>query len=269
MKAKRVLIVAHVVLVGILACNLPGSQNSQPDLAATITAQALTLQAAADTSGTPTETSISGVEVSITSVTNCRTGPSQAFDLVFEANPGQTFKVVGKNTPTNYLIINDPTGGTCWLWGQNAVVTGDLSILPEYPAPAAPTAKSTNTPKASKTPKPTSTRTSTPGPLPPAGPSGMSYDRSCEGYIDADGFTPKWSESITLTWQDNADNETGYRLYRNNSALPDLPPNSTTYHMTLRYTQGTGGPLFDNFQVEAFNGAGSSARAGVDVPKCP
>lgn len=267
MKAKRVLIVAHVLLIGILACNLQTSQSNQPDLAATITAQALTLQAPTETFTPAVTGTASGVEVSVTSVTNCRTGPSQAFDLVFAANPGQTFKVVGKNTPTNYWIIETATGGTCWLWGQYAVLTGDASILPEYPAPPAPTPKDTNTPKPTKTPKPTSTATWTPGPTPPAAPSGLNYDRTCEGYMD--GFTPKWREEITLTWQDNADNETGYRVYRNNSASPDFPPNTTTYHITERYNQGTGGPLFDNFQVEAFNSAGASARAAVDVPKCP
>jgi hypothetical protein len=67
----------------------------------------------------------------------------------------------------------------------------------------------------------------------------------------------------------NADNETGYRVYKNGSPLPDFPKNSTTFHITLRYDQGTGGTLFDNFGVEAFNSAGSSARIAVDVPKCP
>lgn len=266
----RLIIAPALLILTTLACNLPGGQsNSQPDLAGTITAQAQTHEAMV---GTPTQfdtptAALTGTpstpEVSVTSVTNCRTGPSTAYDLVFTANPGLTFQVVGKNTAFNYWIINNPTGGTCWLWGQYAVVSGNTNNLPEYPAPPTPTAKFT------KTPKPTSTPKSTATPAPPAAPSNISSSRSCEGFIGSDGITPKWSEAVTLAWQDNANNETGYRVYKNNGLASTLPANSTGYQITLRYNQGTGGPLFDNFAIEAFNDAGSSSRLYVDVPRCP
>jgi hypothetical protein len=197
--------------------------------------------------------------VSVTIATNCRTGPGTVYDMLFAMNPGQTAQIVGKYTPGNYLIINNPNGGVCWLWGQYAVVSGDISGLPEYPVPPTPT------PKITLTPKPTLTPTL----APPAAPSGLSgaYDRTCGG--DFKGLTPIWVEDVNLTWTDNANNETGYRMYKNGSALPDFPPNSTTFHITMRYDQGTGGPLFDNFGVEAFNAAGASARTAVDVPRCP
>ncbi len=271
MRVKRVLIAFNILLIAMLACNLPGGQVSS--LAATITAQALTLQAPSSTPASPgtpaaafTDTP-SVPEVSVTSVTNCRTGPSTAYDLVFTMNPGQIAQVVGKNTPTNYWIINNPIGGTCWLWGQYAVVSGNTSILPEYPPPPTPTPKFTRTPKPTSTPKFTPTLTFTPTLAPPNAPSGLSGTRDCTGYLD--GITPKWSESVTVTWQDNADNETGYRVYKNNTLLGAIPANSTEFHITLRYNQGTGGPLFDNFGVEAFNDAGSSARPSVDVARCP
>ena len=59
MRSKRVLLAVNVLLVAILACNLPGGQatatpTGQVDLAATITAQALTLQAPTATAG-PTD----------------------------------------------------------------------------------------------------------------------------------------------------------------------------------------------------------------------
>ena len=266
MKSSRFFLGTTLVLFGVLACSLQGGPSAgQPDLAATITAQYLTLQAPIATAATATGAGSSAVEVSVTSDTNCRTGPSQDFDRVFVAHPSQSFKVVGKNTSTNYWIITDPSGGTCWLWGQYAILTGDPSTLPEYPKPAQPNPGPTKTPKPTKTPQQSASAT----PAAPAAPGGMAYERTCEMYIASDGFTPKWSEAISLTWQDNATNETGYRLYKNGSPLPVLPPDSTAYHITERYNTGTGGTLFIAFKVEAFNNYGTSDPTGLDVPKCP
>jgi len=152
MRSKRVLLAVNSLLVAILACNLPGGQGTPTptptagaDLAATITAQALTLLAPTATAAPPSETPTitptgtpSVPQVSVSSATNCRTGPSTAFDWLYGLDPGKTAEVVGKNTPTGYWIIKYP-GGTCWLWGQYATVTGNTSGLTEYPVPATPT----------------------------------------------------------------------------------------------------------------------------------
>jgi hypothetical protein len=199
------------------------------------------------------------VLVSVSQATNCRTGPGQPYDQVSGLNPGETAEVVGKYTPANYWIILWP-GGTCWLWGQYATITGDPSGLPEFTPPPTPT------------PAFTPTKTFTATLAPPEAPSNLSgaYDRTCAGVIRNDG-SPGWEEEIYLTWQDNADNETGYRIYRNGNAMPDFPANSTSFHITLRYQQETGPsvPLWDNIGVVAFNSAGESAKIAVDVPRCP
>ncbi len=85
----------------------------------------------------------------------------------------------------------------------------------------------------------------------------------------SDGVTPIWIEPITLSWGDLAVNEDGYRVYKNGSPVPDLPKDSQTYQIEMRYPQGTGGALYFNFGVEAFNEVGASTRSSVDVPKCP
>src|ERR1700690_4419073 len=105
MRAKSLYVAFSVLLMAILACNASRGQAT-PDLAGTITAQALLLNAPTGTpAGTPT-TSLSATpsvpDVSVTSNTNCRTGPSTFFDLVFTLNPGQTETLVGKDTADNY-----------------------------------------------------------------------------------------------------------------------------------------------------------------------
>jgi uncharacterized protein YraI len=264
----RLALAVTVLLFGMAACFFPGVQANDRGLAATITAQALALQAsnnagvASATAESPTANS--AAQVSVTSDTNCRTGPSSDFDLVLTMHPGATAPVIGKYPSANYWIISNPAGGSCWLWGQYATVTGDTSSVPDYPAPAAPSPKPTKVKKPTETPEPSHT----PAPVAPNVPANLAYDRTCEGAFASDGITPIWVETVNLTWQDSS-NETGYRPYKDGSVLPTLPPNSTAYHMTLRYNQGTGGALWVNFAVEAFNDAGSSPKTAVDVPKCP
>jgi hypothetical protein len=76
--------------------------------------------------------------VSVTTGTNCRTGPGRVYDLVGGAEAGVRFTLIGKSTPTSYWIIQLPDGRACWLWGQYAVVEGNVNSLPEYPIPATP-----------------------------------------------------------------------------------------------------------------------------------
>jgi len=70
--------------------------------------------------------------------TNCRSGPARSHDWVGGLYPGQSAVVVGTYPDLNYWIIQNPSGGTCWLWGGYATVTGDTSHLPVWPAPTPP-----------------------------------------------------------------------------------------------------------------------------------
>jgi len=280
----RFIVVSSLLIVATLACNLSASQNSQPDLALTITAQALLIP---QTGGQVTDTPVpaqtpasSGATVSISQTTNCRTGPSTAYDIVTSLNAGQQAVVIGKDLPDNYWIINNPNGnGTCWLWGQYATVSGDTNSLPQMSPPALPTSK----PKPTKTPKPTATSTPKSAstfvkpPFPvltlvinnaPNAPTDVYANRdSCTtGYS---GVNPTWIEHITVTWKDNANNEDGYRVYRGNTLLSTLPANSTKYTITMSYIQNTGNPLYYTFGVQAYNATGVSAKPTWDVPSCP
>ncbi len=277
MNAHRILIAFNILLVAAMACNLQGpSASSAPNLVATITAQAMTLAAPVNTP--VPQGKASPPQVSVTSVTNCRSGPSTAYALVITVNPGENLQLVGKDTADNYWIVTNPLGGTCWLWGQYAVINGDTSSLPEVPPPPAPT------PKPTKAPKPTPVPSNTPvsgiikqPPIiiatliltAPAAPSAFSGSRTCSGAIGSDGFTPIWVEPVALTWHDNSNNEDGFHIFKNGTQIGNLPANSTQYNITLRYPTGTGGSLYDTFGIEAYNAFGASARLTWDVPKCP
>jgi Bacterial SH3 domain len=174
MQTKTPVMAAAITLIlAIVACTLPNAQNKinpQSDMALTITAQALVIQNSTNQGTinnpviqTPLSMKTPDVSfastpiapmVSVSSPTNCRTGPSTDYDLLYTLNVGQTVNVVGKYSSGNYWIINNPNGGgNCWLWGQYATIIGNTANLPEMvPPPAPPTAVPADTAKPTAVP---------------------------------------------------------------------------------------------------------------------
>lgn len=248
MRAKRTLIAVNALLVAILACNLPAAQNpAQPPAAAsTDTPAGVVLESSATPAATETPSLTPTItltptpsvpEVTVTSATNCRTGPGTEYDLLYTLQPGQVAQIIGKYTPLNYWVINFPGGTMCWLWGQYAVVSGNIAALAEYPVPATPT------------------------PTMPAAPSGLKIQKECT--LQA----LKVRVDVELSWQDNATNELGYYVYRNGDLLATLGANETSFSDTT--SQATAiGPGIDpsiTYAVQAFNDAGKSKKISKTV----
>jgi CSLREA domain-containing protein len=88
---------------------------------------------------------------------------------------------------------------------------------------------------------------------PPAAPGGLyvsDYMCSQNGY------------NVELSWDDKAEGEEGYRVYRDGSLVATLGPNATSYSESPPF----GGPY--QYGVEAFNEGGASNRTTVDVKSC-
>jgi hypothetical protein len=100
---------------------------------------------------TPSETS-SVPRVSVTIDTNCRVGPGTGYEKVGALLVGESADIVGRDETGNYWIIKNPDkAGTCWLWGEYASVSGNISSLPELTPPPSPTPSPTATPALSFT----------------------------------------------------------------------------------------------------------------------
>jgi hypothetical protein len=259
MKApQRMMSAASLLLALSLACNLPSQlPTSTPELSLVLSQTALAratvhtstpLTPAAGLTQTPSlpptatlTITPSTPMVSVSVNTNCRSGPGVVYDLIGALVVGEKAVVVGKYSPTNYWIINNPDRtGTCWLWGEYATVTGNTAGLPEFTPPPTPTP--------SITPSPTVTVT----PALPAAPSNLSYSASC---------TPPPLVvflGATLSWQDNSNNEDGFRIYRSGTLAATVGPNTTTYAVT---SAGI-------YAVEAYNAFGTSSRVETTVA-CP
>jgi hypothetical protein len=256
MKSKSIVFAFCTLLAAALACNLPGSQGTptatatataEEDLAATITALAIALEDATSTStAEPSETptlAVTGtpstVQVSVSVATNCRAGVTTDFEILWALPVGDKAEVVGKYTPLNYWLVKIPGGGQCWLWGQYATLEGNVASVPDVQPPATPVA-------------PTATEEPTQAPV-PAAVTNLTYSVNC-----GVGPPPVLFLGGTLHWQDNADDEDGFHIYRNNSQVATLPPNTESYDFTPAGTYG----------VEAFNANGASAMKTV-TPACP
>jgi hypothetical protein len=202
----------------MLACNLSFEQVTPPGEVQT--AAALTVQAALITPSitrtkspspvpeTPSPTPSPDDPTTITPTysvpmltvqesTNCRTGPGEEYEVIFTYLSGKELEIVGRYDPGNFWLVNsnESPAGTCWLWGEYVEVTGSYWAVP------------------SVTPPPTATS------APPRGPGIVQWEFFCSG----GGLT------FTVNWADNANNETGYRIFRNGEAIVELPADSTTY----------------------------------------
>jgi hypothetical protein len=210
------------LILAMLACNMPFEQFPPPDevqTAAALTLQAILTPSPTSAASTPAITATSSPRVTRTAMslgspttsitptysvpiltvqesTNCRAGPGEEYEVIFTYLTGKELEIVGRYDPGNFWLVksNESPAGTCWLWGQFVEVTGSYWAVP------------------SVTPPPTATS------APPAAPIILEWNFFCDTNLN-----------FTVTWRDDAANETGYRIFRNGEAIIELPANSTTY----------------------------------------
>ena len=214
---------------------------------------------------TPTVSSANGVTVVVSVDTNCRTGPGQAYPSVYGLPVGVIGKVVGKNpSVSNYWVIEIPNsnGGTCWLWGQYATVTGDTTSLKVVAVPATPTPTKTITPTATKTSTPTATPTNTVQVVTkPNAPSNANSSVVCTNLNDG-----TYKYEVSITWSDNSNNETSFEY--STTFVPSFsltaPANTTQLNFTEIYPAGS----ILSVYISARNSAGNSSSVGANLI-CP
>ncbi len=223
---QRLFVSFGLVLSSMLACNLPVEQVPPPgevQTAAALTVQAVMMTpaftATARSSPSPEATSLTGTPgqtatvtptfsvpmLTVRESTNCRTGPGEAYEIVFTYLSGKKLEVVGRYDPGNYWLVksNESPTGTCWLWGQYVDVTGSYWAV------------------SSVTPPPTSTS------APPRAPSIQKWEFYCSG----------GTLTFTVNWKDLAAGETGYRVFRNGEPVVELPANATTFTDTFNLSE--------------------------------
>ena len=159
--------------------------------------------------------------------TNCRTGPGLAYEIIVTYPIGQTLEILGRYEPGNFWLVKSsesPTGN-CWLWGEYADVAGSYGTVISVTPPPTPTA------------------------APLIAPSSPIYKYDCDYSNNAFGFT--------MTWEDRAGSEQGYRIFRDGWLVAELPAGSTAY------TEIIGMPVGGSaeYSVQVYNATGSATVA--------
>jgi hypothetical protein len=236
---KSVFLLIPAVGFVVAACNLPGGNAPQADM---MTAAAMTVQAAIAVTPLASPTAESQVAnatptshvpamLSVGDVTNCRSGPGRDYERIVQIQPGQQVEIIGV-FPPDYYVVN-AQAGVCWIAAEFSTPTGNYQTVPTVTAPPTPQG---NIPEAPTFPK-----------------NGWTY--FCYGAGLAD---------ITLTWNDKANNETGYRILRNGEVVVELPANSTNFAETINLASGQS----VGYQVQAYNPSGASSSI-VATMTCP
>lgn len=230
----------------LAACNFPTAPTiTLEEQAFTVVAGTLTAQAPRETpvnikatpaisrtpsqTGTPTPTitpTYSTPLLKVNESTNCRSGPGQSFEILTVLNTGATVEILGRYPQDNYWVIKNPEGGICWIWGEYSTASGSHWTVP------------------SMTPPPPPTQTL------PEPPRNFTYAFYC---------TLAGEVTTDLTWTDRANNEQGYRIYRNGNLVAELPANSSAYSETIPINIGD----TLSYGVASYNNAGSSAQATI------
>ncbi|MBN2556513.1 MAG: hypothetical protein JXA97_11285 [Anaerolineales bacterium] len=167
---------------------------------------------------------------------HCRYGPSGDYAIMTSALSGWIVPLEGQPEARHsgwWYVLLPEYGVRCWIGESSLDIRGETSSLPIILAPTL------------ATPTPTT-------PPIPAAPSNVHKASLTCGPL-----------SLTLAWNDNSNNETGFRVFRNNVLIAIVPANSTSY---TDNTIGLGADY--TFAVEAFNDYGSSARASQFIVGC-
>ena len=67
--------------------------------------------------------------------------------------------------------------------------------------------------------------------------------------------------TVTLEWTDYANNETGFRVFRNGESIAELPANSTTYTDKTAVDSGEE----TSYRVDAYNSTGASGDSTLPI----
>lgn len=172
---------------------------------------------------------------------NCRAGPSTQYAVDASFLEGLSAQIDGRNqSDPRWWWVLTSNGGHCWVsdsTGTASGPTGDVQVVAAPPPPVVIIP----------------TDTDTPPPPPPQTPPSAPANLSVTNHICA---SPTYS--VTLGWFDQADNEQGYRVYRDNTLITTLGANANSY------TDNPPGSGPYTYKVESFNGVGSANATTTD-----
>ena len=187
----------------------------------------------------------------IPDLTLCYWGPGAEWGTVSSLAKGLRVEIVGVGELEGWLIVVNPNyeGVTCWVDIDNVVAPPDLemSSLPEFETPALSDGGGGDDDGQGDS----GNGQGSPGA--PASPSGLQVNVTCGGT----------TYNVSLSWSDNSNNESGFRIYREGNLIGTVGPNTTQF--TDNSPPNSAG---NNYTVRAYNAAGESSAIGAKDGGC-
>jgi hypothetical protein len=129
-------------LATAIQATVDAASSSLPPQAATSTPELPAATSTETETPTPEATATASMPIALVQQnTNCRSGNSTQFALLYSALAGNQLAIVSATTDPGYVIVEIPTkpGQTCWLWLQYVQISGDIRTLPVATPPPTPT----------------------------------------------------------------------------------------------------------------------------------
>ena len=239
--APRIALCAILSLPLVACAATPKTQAPLSIEAAAETLVAMTFEAATQSAAlqpptltpAPPPTSVAP-RLYIKNEVQCRSGIGPNFKVLVTLPAGTMVDMVGKYSAQSAWLIQAPgTSGPCWVMAQDSSPSGSFESLPE----TAPRAGSGQ---------------------PPSAPTSLNWPFYCT-YVDG----VLYEINTNLSWTNTAGDANGFRVYRQDTLIADLPATVTSFTDKGRVELGT--EL--TYSVEAYNDAGVSGRLSRTIPK--
>ncbi|KAA3644255.1 MAG: right-handed parallel beta-helix repeat-containing protein [Chloroflexi bacterium] len=196
----------------------------------------------------------------VTENARCRSGPGFGYPDFDFFSAGDQLTVEGRSADSQWLYVKSLNHeGNCYVGAGVVELDAEPEVLEALPVPVPP-------PLPTPAPTPTSALEQPDsdggddGGQPPPNESSNPPAEPGNLYIQQQVCTSQ-EYSVALVWSDVADNEDGYRVYRNGQLIATLGANTQSYTDNPPY----GGPY--TYSVEAFNSTGAN-NAEVQEAGC-
>ncbi len=162
----------------------------------------------------------------------CRTGTRSNFKVVATLPAGTIVDMIGKDSAEGAWLVTIPNSTiNCWVQIQDSSPSGSFQMLPEV------------------TPQPTTQQL-------PTAPIGFNWSFFCDY-----GQGVIYKVTIKLSWSTAGSEVNGFRVYRGDTQVAELPADITSFSDTAEVTLGTD----LSYSVEAYNDAGVSPRHNLTI----
>lgn len=236
MKQKSAQAILLCIALLLTSCGSPSPQTTPTALPESTATAAIP----------PTTTSTPIPLVTVNQPAECRGGPGEKYESIGTFQAGQQVEVIGRNEDQSYWVVRSADGRKCWLDAQSATLSlGEIGLLPKVTPPPVPT------------------------PAPPAAPSELTVTPECEPAYKKAGDRSVQNQVVvgvivrfTISWKDNADDETGYQIFKNGEYFALVEPDVTRYVYTVSFP-GHNINYAVIFGVVAYNEVGLSKKIEV------